>query len=116
MKFTFSANGGPPPGNYRAEFTGAEPFEGNTEFGPAVRLGWRILDGDYAEEEASRICSAKLSGKSNLSKFAVALKGGSLEAGEEFDFDAYVGSSGSIVCEPTESGGSRVSMFLRDAE
>jgi hypothetical protein len=116
MEFTMQS-GGLPVGSYRAEFIGAEPYSENAErFGQGVMLKWRVLEGDHAGSEATRICSAKLTPKTALGKFAVAIKGGAIETGERFSFAGYAGVRGSLLVESTDSGGSRVSVFLRDAQ
>ena len=111
MKFIMKASSGIPVGGYAAEFVGAEEFE--NEFGPGVRLKWKALDGEHADCEASRICSQKLSPKSNLYKFVKALKGSDIEAGEEIDLQAFAGVRGMIVVEETDSGATRVASFIR---
>ena len=114
MEFTMGA-GGVPAGNYYAEFVGVAPFTENAErFGEGVLLKWRVIGGEQNGQEASRICSKKVSPKSNLAKFAVALKGAPILTGERFSLDAFVGVRGQIIVEPTESGGSRVNVFLRE--
>ncbi len=107
---------GIPVGSYRAEFIGAEPYLENVEkYGEGVLLKWRVTDGQHASEETSRICSRKMSPKSALGKLAVALRGASIAAGESFSFASYYGTRGSVLVEQTESGGTRVSTFIRDA-
>lgn len=107
-------SGGLPAGAYQAVFVGAEPYSENVEkYGPGVSLKFRVLAGEHANEEATRICSAKLTPKSSLGKFAVALKGSAVAAGERFNFASYVGTQGTIIVEQTDSGGSRISTFLR---
>jgi hypothetical protein len=113
MEFTVGS-GGLPPGAYNAQFIGAEPYEENTaQYGPGVSLKWRVVGGEHANVEASRICAAKLTPKSTLGKFAVALKGSAIAAGERFNFANYVGTQGTILVEQTDNGGSRISTFLR---
>ena len=68
MTFTMSA-GSVPAGNYRAAFMGAEPYRENVaQYGEGVLLKWRIIGGDLDGDEASRICSAKLSPKTALGR------------------------------------------------
>lgn len=113
MEFIVSS-GGLPPGAYSAQFVGAEPYTENQEkYGPGVSLKFRVTAGEHAGEEASRICAAKLTPKSSLGKFAVALKGSAIAAGESFNFASYVGSNGTILVEQTENGGSKITTFLR---
>ena len=116
MEFTVGS-GGLPVGAYSAIFVGAEPYTENVEkYGPGVSLKFRVVGGEHNGEDATRICSAKLTPKSSLGKFAVALKGGSVIAGERFNFANYVGTAGSIIVEATDNGGSRISTFLKMAQ
>ena len=109
-------SGGLPPGAYSAQFVGAESYTENIEkFGPGVSLKFRVTAGEHVGEEASRICSAKLTPKSSLGKFAVALKGGAVVAGERFNFADYVGKAGTILVEATDTGGSKISTFLKQS-
>jgi hypothetical protein len=112
MKFTMQETTGVPVGGYRAEYIVAETFE--NEYGPGVRLKWKVLDGEHTGSETSRIVSQKLSPKSNLYKFVKALKGGDIEAGEEVDLQSFAGTKGMIVVEETESKATRVASFLKE--
>lgn len=111
MKFTMQDNTGVPVGGYAAEFAGAEAFE--NEFGPGVKMKWKILNGDHQGTEATRIVSQKLSPKSNLCKFVKSLKGSDIAAGEVIDLQSYVGVRGMVVVEETDSGATRVGSFLK---
>ena len=110
MKFTMQ-NDGVPTGNYPVEFTGAEEFE--NDFGPGVKLVFRVTAGEQEGASPTRIVSAKLSPKSNLFKFVSALKGRKPEAGEEIDLDSLTGVRGMVIVGETESGSTRVETFLR---
>lgn len=114
MKFTMSRGGGSPPGTYRARFDRIEEFDENVEkFGPGVKLVFSVLEGDQKDVENSAVCSAKLSPKSNLGGFALAMKGGPIEMDEEFDFANKIGTVGTIVVEDAPSGnGTKVSTFF----
>jgi hypothetical protein len=115
MEFTVGS-GGLPAGAYSAQFVGVEPYNENQEkYGPGVSLKFRVTAGEHVNEEASRICSAKMTPKSSLGKFAVALKGSAIAAGEKFNFAQFLGTQGTILVEQTDSGGSRISTFLRSA-
>ena len=105
-----------PVGSYPAEFVGWEPFtEGEQQYGPGLLLKWRITDGQYADKFASRIVSQKTGPKSNLYKLVTALKGAKPETGEEIRLEDFCGVKGQIVVGETESGATRVDLFLRDA-
>lgn len=113
MEFVVST-GSLPVGVYAAEFVGAEPYNENADkYGPGVSLKFRVIGGQHDAQEVSRICGAKLSQKSALAKFAVGLKGGPIEAGERINFDNFKGARGSIIVQPTESGGTRIEAFMR---
>ena len=111
MKFTVTAGEGLPIGSYAAKFTSAEPFE--NEYGPGVKLIFEVLQGDHQGQTSSRICSVKLSPKSNLFKFLQAFKGGKLEPGEQVDLLSFVGQQGMMIVEATEGGSTRVGSFIR---
>lgn len=106
---------GIPAGYYgKAQFMKADPFDERvSDYGPAVRLTWKVLEGDHKGQEASRILSAKLSPKSNLFKFVTALGGRRPEPGEAVNLNRYLGTVGMIVVERTESGASRVTSFIK---
>lgn len=107
-------SGGLPAGAYSAQFAGAEPYLENQEkYGPGVSLKFKVTAGEHAGSEASRIASAKMTPKSSLGKFAVALKGSAIAAGERFNFASYVGTQGTILVEATDNGGSKITTFLR---
>jgi hypothetical protein len=112
-KFTMGS-GGLPAGSYLVEFSRCEPYTENVDkYGEAVRLVWIVADGDHKGEEGYAVCSAKLTPKSKLTKFATALKAGPISAGEEFDFANHVGAKGIIVVEETENGASKVVSCVR---
>lgn len=114
MRFTVTAGEGPPVGSYAAKFTSVEPFDnGSSEYGPGVKLTFEVLQGEHQGQKASRICSMKLSPKSNLYKFLQAFKGGKLEVGEQIDLNSFVGQQGMIIVEATEGGSTRVGSFIR---
>jgi hypothetical protein len=104
---------GTPPGVYQVKGCRAEAFD-EGEYGPGVKLCWGISDGEFAGEEATRICSLKLSPKSNLFKFVKALSGREPQPGEKIDLNSFADVSGSVVVEELPSGSTRVSAFIRD--
>ena len=116
MTFEMKTVGGIPKGAYQAEFVRAEKYEQNVEqYGLGILLAWRVLNGELAGEEASRIVSAKLSAKSNLYKFVQALKGGPVEPGEKVDLESFYGTQGMVIVDKCggEGGSTRVETFLR---
>jgi hypothetical protein len=105
-----------PPGSYQAEFKGWERFDENEDkFGPGISLKFLISQGEQKDKVVTRIVSQKTGPKSNLFKFLTALKGAKPEAGEEIRIDDFCGVKGQVIVEETESGATRVSVFLRDA-
>lgn len=116
-QFVVSSASGVPVGSYNASFVGLDAYTENCEkYGEGCSLKFKILGGEHKDEEASRICSKKFSPKSNLYKFAKALIGRELQAGETFDFANFVGTRGMIIVEETEGGSTRVATFLRAAD
>jgi len=116
-KFVVSAGGGVPTGSYNATFAGLDPYTENAEkFGEGCLLRFKITSGDQKDEEATRIVSKKFSPKSNLYKFAKALVGRDLVAGESFDFADHIGAKGMVVVSETDGGSTRVETFLKAAE
>jgi len=114
MTFEMRSAAGVPAGHYPAEFVRAESFDEHAnEYGPAVKLVWRVTEGEHAGEEASRICAAKLSPKSNLARFVTALNGEVIAPGATVDLLSFAGVRGLIVVDETESGATRVATFLR---
>ena len=111
MKFTVTAGEGLPIGSYACEFTDAEPFE--NDYGPGVKLIFTVLQGDFQGQKSSRICSTKLSPKSNLYKFLQAFRGAKLEAGQEVDLLSLIGTKGMMIVEATENGATKVGSFIR---
>lgn len=113
MQFT-ATSGGVPVDIYDAEFCDCEEFESETasSYGPAVKLSWRVLTGDFEGQIASRICSQKFSPKAALRQFAEAICGHELAPGENFDFADHYGVTGRVVVKETESGATRVDTFI----
>lgn len=112
---TFTIGGASvPPNAYPGEFVRVDPYSENPEYGDAIKLIWKILKGEFVGQEVSRVVSKKTGPKANLPKFAQMLKGEPLANGEQFDFSEYFGVRGTVVVEATESGGSRVSSFIRE--
>jgi hypothetical protein len=106
--------GGLPAGSYPVRFVRCEEYNEHKDlYGPAVRLVFAVQGGDHDGEEGFAVCSAKLTPKSKLSKFATGLKGAPIATGETFDFDDHSGTEGLIVVEPTDSGGGKVVSFIR---
>jgi hypothetical protein len=96
----------------------AEPWQAEEgkakDYGPAVRLIWKILAGPHAGAETSRICSQRLKKRSALGGYVKALRGGKeVEVGEKIDLTDFYGVKGLLVVEETDSGSTRVGTFLK---
>jgi hypothetical protein len=106
---------GLPVGTYAAEFVRGESYtnEERSDLPPAVKLVWRVLAGKYEGSEGTRICSLKYGSKAALPKFLRSVMGRDPEPGEAIDLTQFAGVNGTIVVEETDSGGTRVSAFLR---
>ena len=114
LTFEMKTGSGIPASSYAAEFIRAEEFKENLDrYGLGVLLVWKVLEGDFASEEATRIVSAKLSPKTNLNKFVIALNGGPVEPGTKVDLADFYGTRGLIIVEELEGGATRVATFLK---
>lgn len=115
LTFEMSAGTGVPIGHYNAEFVRAEIFDENADrYGRGVKLIWKVTGGEQDGQEATRICSAKMSPKSNLYKFVQAFNGGPIDPGTKVNLESFYGIAGMIVVEECGDGGStRVTSFLR---
>ena len=115
MSSTFTMkSSGPPAGHHPSEFVGIKPFEGGeVSYGPAVSLAFRVTEGDYAQQEIFVVCSAKLTSRSKLGAYAVALNGGSIPLGQEVDFGKFIGVKGILVVDQDAEGTTKPSSFLK---
>ncbi len=113
MELTMQS-GGVPAGSYLVRFEGAEEHnERAEEYGPGVKLSFPVLGGPQDGQVVTRICSAKMTPKTVLGRFANALAGRQIPQGESVNFDAFRGIVGTLLCEPVDGGGSRATAFLR---
>lgn len=112
MKFEMKSAGSVPAGNYTAKFVGIDPYDEHSEYGEGVILRFEIVGGDHDGEVATRICSKKMSSKSNLYQFAKSLAGREIEAGETIDFGDFVGQKGMLIVADRDNG-TRVENFLK---
>lgn len=76
---------GNPDGVFTARFVGVEPFEGQNDFGPALRWRWAALGGKHAGCEISLISAARATAKNKTGMVIGGLAGKSLQVGEPFD-------------------------------
>lgn len=114
ISFTVEA-GGVPAGPYQAEFILAEPFQGREEYGPALKLCWKILAGEHRDTKVDRLVSAKLKQGSHLYNFLVALHGGPLPVGQSVNLQTYYGTRGVIVVDAPEGSFSKVVSFVKQS-
>lgn len=114
--FTMSSSG-PPAGHHPVEFVGISPFESDNEktsgYGPAVSLLFRVTEGSHADEEIFVVCSKKLTSRSKLATYAVALNGGAIAMGQTVDFDSFIGTKGILVVDQDAEGATKPSSFLK---
>ncbi len=93
-----------PVGAYSAIYQGCEDFDGDAQFGPAVRLKFVCVGGDVDGRETDVLASKRLTSKSKLAKFVTALAGRPLTRGEKVDLDSFKGVNVLIVVTPKEKG------------
>ena len=103
---TVSSGEGVPAGSYWATFAGVEPV--NNEFGDGLRWQFQVASGPHKGSKTSRTTQPKPSPKNGCGKVLMGLLGRSLNAGETFDVEQFVGKTYLIVVAQTENGGSRV--------
>ena len=85
------------PGNYSAEFIGAREKE--LKHGSTVILEWRIVEDNCEGERVSCLCGKQPQRRSKLAKFARALNGGKIRAGDLVRFDDFLGVRGTVEVE-----------------
>jgi len=103
-----------PVGQYAAAFAGFNPCD--TEFGPKLRLMWTITSGELQGQTASTLVGipkGKLNPQHTLYHFAIAFLNRQLAEGEAIDFNQFVGTPGTVIVSPTQTGKStKVTAFL----
>ena len=77
-------------GEYPAKFTGYE--ERTSDFGPAVVLQFELADEEHRGISLSGMASQKLTPKAKLRGWIEGMMGRALEAGENVNLDALIGS------------------------
>lgn len=102
-----------PVGVYGAKFVAVSTVQ--NDIGKALLLKFQIAAGTLRGRVATRICSATLSPKSNLLRFAASLNGGRLAPGVTLDLLSLIGVRGLISVELTSRGATRVAAFVRVA-
>lgn len=77
-------------GEYPAQFTGYE--ERDTQFGKTVILQFELLDEENRGTQLSGMASQKLTPKAKLRGWIEGMLGRTLEAGEDVNLDALIGT------------------------
>ena len=114
LEFTESEFEPLPVGAYSAIYQGAEDFDGESKYGPAVRLKFLIVGGEQDGQETDCLCTKRLTTKSKLTKFVAALKGGPLEKGETVDLDEFKGANVLlVVADRSEGEGTTITSIVR---
>lgn len=112
VEFEISAGSGPPPGNYKAVFTGVEATT-HESYGEGLRFSWTITDGPQKGAVASRGTGNKPSTGNAAGKLIAALTGQSLSGGQKVSVASCVGKAYLITVGPSPSGnGTRVETVI----
>jgi hypothetical protein len=107
-EFEVSQGGGPPAGNYKAEFVGVEQTS-HEEYGDGLRWKWKVVDGPQAGVIASRTTSPKPTTGNAAGKLIAAMTGATLAGGQKASVRDCVGKCFLIQVAATKSGsGTRV--------
>ena len=85
------------PGKYSAEFIAARERE--MQYGPTVILEWRIVEDENEGERVSCVCGQEPRSWGKLARFARALNGGKIPAGDRVRFDDFIGVRGTVKVE-----------------
>jgi len=103
-----------PEGEYLGDLTAVEEWNENADkYGPAIRFVFRITEGDYADQEVTRITGTRVTKKTALGKMLRGLKGAPIEPGEAIDPEAFVGQRYVLSVAETDSGSTRVESVMR---
>jgi hypothetical protein len=112
VEFEISAGSGPPPGNYKAVFTGVEATV-HESYGEGLRFSWSITEGPQKGAVASRGTGNKPSTGNAAGKMIAALTGQPLAGGQKVSVSACVGKPFLITVGPSPSGnGTRVETVI----
>lgn len=90
---------GNPDGVFTARFTGVEGWQGQNDFGPALRWRWVIIGGGQAGVEVGVITAARCTAKNKTGMVIAGLVGRPVQAGEPFDPAQFVGRVYTIVVQ-----------------
>lgn len=108
FEFEISQGGGPPPGNYKAEFVGVEQTT-HEEYGDGLRWAWKVTDGPQAGVIATRTTSPKPTTGNAAGRLISAMTGSTLAGGQKASVRDCVGKTFLISVQTTKSGsGTRV--------
>ena len=107
-EFEVSQGGGPPAGNYKAEFVGVEQTT-HEEYGDGLRWRWKVVDGPQAGVIASRTTSPKPTTGNAAGTLIAAMTGQTLAGGQKASVRDCIGKHFLIQVAATKSGsGTRV--------
>ena len=107
-EFEIGVGGGPPAGNYKAEFVGVEPTV-HEEYGEGLRWSWKVTEGPQAGVIASRTTSPKPTTGNAAGKLIAAMTGSTLAGGQKASVRDCIGKTFLIQVAATKSGsGTRV--------
>lgn len=90
---------GNPDGVHSARFVGVEAWQGQNDFGPALRWQWVIVSPGYAGSEISTITAARCTPKNRTGMVIGGLAGKGIQAGEPFDAQQCVGRVYTVVIQ-----------------
>lgn len=107
-EFEVSHGGGPPAGNYRAEFIGVEKTT-HEEYGEGLRWSWKVIDGPQAGVIATRTTSPKPTTGNAAGRLISAMTNATLAGGQKASIRDCIGKVFLIQVAVTKSGtGTRV--------
>ena len=108
LEFEVGNGGGPPAGNYRAEFVGVETTT-HEEYGDGLRWSWRVSEGPQKGVIARRITSPKPTTGNAAGRLIAAMTGTTLAGGQKASIRDCVGKVFLVSVQATKSGtGTRV--------
>lgn len=99
--------GGVPPGEYVARFTGIEDTN-HIEYGAGLWFKFEICTGTYEGSKVSRITNATPTLGNSAGKMLSGLLGRALTKDEELEIDSLIGKDYMVTVEATSKGGTRV--------
>jgi hypothetical protein len=96
LEFEVGGGGGPPVGTYTAVLESVEATE-HPEYGPGLRFGWRIIEGQCAGMLASRTTNRSPSPANISGRLMAGLLGRQIKSGERVAIGGCIGRRYMIV-------------------